>query len=199
MRTIRHYVDRRAAEQPHDIWLIAPETGETMPFAQLRLNSIDLTRFLLAAGLKKGDKVALMLHNSYQTARLLIGVMYGGFMVAPLNLLAQPSQLSYVLQHSDTKIIFTTAEFSDRLETALAGVDHGITIIAIDPDTPSLFENTDLPELALPEVAECCSTPPAPPANPRAASGRMSASLARWSRATCISAATSNQRIVFSS
>ena len=132
MRTIRDYVDRRAAEQPHDTWLIAPETGETMSYAQLRLNSIDLTRFLLAAGLKKGDKVALMLHNSYQTARLLIGVMYGGFMVAPLNLLAQPSQLSYVLQHSDTRVIFTTAEFSDRLEAALAGVDHGITIVAID-------------------------------------------------------------------
>jgi len=154
MRTIRHYVDRRAAEQPHDTWLIAPETGETMTFAQLRLNSIDLTRFLLAAGLKKGDKVALMLHNSYQTARLLIGVMYGGFMVAPLNLLAQPSQLSYVLQHSDTRVIFTTAEFSDRLEAALAGIDHGITIVAIDPDANSLFENTTLPELALPEVSE---------------------------------------------
>ena len=154
MRTIRDYVNRRAAEQPDATWLIAPETGATMTFAQLQRNSQDLTRFLIGAGLKKGDKVALMLHNSYQTARLLIGVMYGGFMVAPLNLLAQPSQLTYVLQHSDTRIIFTSEEFAGRLEAALEGLDHGITIIAIDPDATSLFEHAHLPDTPLPDVKE---------------------------------------------
>ena len=154
MRTIRDYVDRRAAEQPDGTWLIAPETGATMTFAQLQRNSQDLTRFLTGAGLKKGDKVALMLHNSYQTARLLIGVMYGGFMVAPLNLLAQPSQLTYVLQHSDTRIIFTSEEFAGRLEAALEGLDHGITIIAIEPDATALFEHAHLPDTQLPDVKE---------------------------------------------
>jgi long-chain acyl-CoA synthetase len=154
MRTIRHIVDRQARERPDATWLIAPETGATMTFAQLQCNSQDLTRFLLGAGLKKGDKVALMLHNSFQTARLLIGVMYGGFMVAPLNLLAQPSQLTYVLQHSDTRIIFTSEEFAQRLEAALAGLDHGITIIAIDPDAATLFEHAHLPDASLPEVSE---------------------------------------------
>ena len=154
MRTIRHIVDRQARERPDARWLIAPETGATMTFAQLQRNSQDLTRFLIGAGLKKGDKVALMLHNSYQTARLLIGVMYGGFMVAPLNLLAQPSQLTYVLQHSDTRIIFTSEEFADRLEAALEGLDHGITIIAIDPDATSLFEHAHLPDTLLPDVKE---------------------------------------------
>ena len=139
MRTIRDYVDRRAAEQPDATWLIAPETGATMTFAQLQRNSQDLTRFLTGAGLKKGDKVALMLHNSYHTARLLIGVMYGGFMVAPLNLLAQPSQLTYVLQHSDTRIIFTSEEFAGRLEAALEGLDHSITIIAINTIIVKLY------------------------------------------------------------
>jgi hypothetical protein len=67
-----------------------------------------------------------------------------------LILLAQPSQLSYVLQHSDTRIIFTSAEFAERLEVALEGIDHGITIIAIDPDATTLFERAHLPDT--PEV-----------------------------------------------
>ena len=78
MRTIRHHVDSRAAEQPLSTYLIAPETGAVMTYAELRRASQRLTRFLLGRGLVKGDKVALMLHNGYQTARLLIGVMYGG-------------------------------------------------------------------------------------------------------------------------
>ncbi len=154
MRTIRHIVDRQARERPDATWLIAPETGAVMTFAQLQRNSQDLTHFLIGAGLEKGDKVALMLHNSFQTARLLIGVMYGGFMVAPLNLLAQPSQLTYVLQHSDTRIIFTSEEFAGRLEAALQGLDHGITIIAIDPDATALFEHAHLPDTPLPDVTE---------------------------------------------
>ena len=64
-----------------------------------------------------------MLHNGYQTARLLIGVMYAGFTVAPLNLLAQRSQLAYVLEHSDTRLVFTSAEFAAaRCDDGAAGM-----------------------------------------------------------------------------
>ena len=159
MRTIRHLVDRQARERPDATWLIAPETGATMSFAQLQRDSHDLTRFLRSRGLAKGDKVALMLHNGYQTARLLIGVMYGGFMVAPLNLLAQPSQLAYVLEHSDTRMVFTSAEFTERVQAALAGLGRAVEVVTIDPDATAIFDAAALPELvlteaALPEVTE---------------------------------------------
>ncbi len=154
MRTIRHLVDTRAAEQPGATYLIAPETGVTMSYMRLRQDSVDLTRYLLGMGLVKGDKVALMLHNSYQTARLLIGVMYGGFMVAPLNLLAQPSQLAYVLDHSDTKVVFTSEEFAKRLQAALKGIQREISVIAINPDATEIFNRKSLPDATLPDVAE---------------------------------------------
>ncbi len=154
MRTIRHIVDAQAAKQPAAVWLIAPETGRVMNYGQLQRESRELGSYLLGLGLNKGDKVALMLHNSYQTARLLIGVMYSGFMVAPLNLLAQPSQLAYVLDHSDTRVVFTSGEFAERLRAALANVDREITVIAIDPDGLDLFERETLPDVPLPEVSE---------------------------------------------
>jgi len=95
-----------------------------------------------------------MLHNGYQAGQLLIGVMYAGFTVAPLNLLAQPSQLAYVMDHSDTRVVFTTEEFSERLKTALAGIRRDITVIVIDPDATEIFDTAALPDLALPEVEE---------------------------------------------
>ncbi len=154
MHTIRHIVDHQARERPDATWLIAPETGATMDYAQLQRDSQDLSRFLLGMGINKGDKVALMLHNSYQTARLLIGVMYGGFMVAPLNLLAQPSQLAYVLEHSDTCLVFTSEEFAERLKAALAGNPRKITVIVINPDAQEFFDRAALPDVQLPEVSE---------------------------------------------
>ena len=126
MRTIRYHVDRQAREQPDAPYLIAPETGRTLTYGQLKRDSAELGRYLAGQGLAKGDKVALMLHNSYQAARLLIGVMYAGYTVAPLNLLAQPSQLAYVLEHSDSKLVFTSAEHVSQLSSALDKINNKI-------------------------------------------------------------------------
>ncbi|HTE16102.1 MAG TPA: AMP-binding protein, partial [Burkholderiales bacterium] len=132
--------------------MIAPETGATLTYAQLQRDSIQLAAFLLSHRLRKGDKVALMLHNSYQTAQLLIGVMYAGFMVAPLNLLAQTSQLSYVLDHSDCKLVFTSEVLAPRVREALANVNRTIEVVVIDPDAKTIFDAQ--PEIALPELRE---------------------------------------------
>ncbi len=111
---------------------------------------MQLGRYLDAQGLAKGDKVALMLHNGYQTGRLLIGVMYAGYMVAPLNLLAQPSQLAYVLDHSDTRLVFTSAELAERLHAALKDIQRDIKVVVIDPDAISIFDDASLPDCATP-------------------------------------------------
>ena len=152
MRSIRHYVNLRASETPDAPYVIAPESGATLTYAQLQRDSVQLATFLLNHGLRKGDKIALMLHNSYQTARLLIGVMYGGFMAAPLNLLAQTSQLTYVLDHSDSKLVFTSEALAPRVREALAHVKRGIEVIVIDPDAETIFDAQA--EAALPDVSE---------------------------------------------
>jgi len=153
-RTIRHYVDLQARAQPAAPYLIAPETDRALTYAQLQVDSIALGCYLAAQGLAKGDKVALMLHNGYQTARLLIGVMYAGFTVAPLNLLAQPSQLAYVLEHSDTRLVFTSAELVGRLHAALKDIAREIKVVVIDPDSTSIAGVAAPSQSALPPVTE---------------------------------------------
>ncbi len=113
-----------ARETPDAPYVIAPETRTTLTYAQLQRDSVQFAAFLLNRRLRKGDKVALMLHNSYQTARRLIGVMYVGFMVAPLNLLAQVSQLTYVLDHSDSELVFTSVELAPRVHEVLVDVSR---------------------------------------------------------------------------
>ncbi len=154
MRTIRHHVDRRAREQPEAPYLIAPETGATLTYGELAAASEALGRYLLGEGLGKGDKVALMLHNGYQTGRLLIGLMYAGFVVAPLNLLAQPSQLEYVLDHSDVKLVFVSRELEARLRAALAGVPRDVRVVVIDPDAVEFLERGMLTASPLPGIGE---------------------------------------------
>lgn len=154
MRTIRHYVDLQARERRGAPYLIAPATGRVMTYSQLQQDSCELGAALLARRLNKGDKVALMLHNSYQASRLLLGVMYAGFVVAPLNLLAQPSQLAYVFDHSDTRIVFTSSEFAARLDAMLTGIKRRIEVIVIDPDAENVFGSPAVRQRSLPDISE---------------------------------------------
>ena len=97
METLRTLIDRSAQDRPHDVYLIAPEPDLQLTFAQLHSDSQTLSNSFLGMGLKKGDSIALMLNNGYQTAKIFLGALYGGFTIVPLNVQAQPSHLSYIL------------------------------------------------------------------------------------------------------
>jgi long-chain acyl-CoA synthetase len=157
-RTIRDYVDHWAERTPAAPWLIAPETGAVMTYGRLQEHCQELARVLLMNGLQPGDKVSLMMHNGYQTARLLIGIMYAGMTVQPVNLLAQGSQLKYVLEHSDTKLVFCAHEFVERLREPLEAItadgSREIAVFPLNPDQIDIFDDPYIAHVPLPSVNE---------------------------------------------
>ncbi len=134
LHTIRAHVDRQATQRPTATYLIAPETGLAMSFLGLQAASQHLAAYLLEQGIQPGAKVALLMHNGYQTCRLFIGAMYGGYCITPLNMLAQPSQLSYVLEHSDAEIVFVAPDQLERLQLAAANLARPPKMIVCDVD-----------------------------------------------------------------
>lgn len=157
MRTIRHIIDTRAEQQPDQPYLIAPETGRTLTYGRLRRDARVLAAFLNAKGLRKGETVCLMMHNGYQAANLFLGIMYAGRVVSPINLLAQPAQLEYVLAHSDARLVFVAEAHRERLEAALAKLDRPVAVEVIDVDAQKLFpgvaESVDLPAVGEDDAA----------------------------------------------
>ena len=155
MRTIRHYIDMQAEKAPEKVFMYAPEPRLTLTYAQLKHDSVELGRYLYNKGLQKGDKISFMAGNGYQTTKIFLGSMYAGLVVAPLNLMSQPSQLEYVLQHSDTCLVFYTADQKERLEKAARNVDRPIEMIQMDNDTQKFFSSDrEFSRNLLPEVEE---------------------------------------------
>ncbi|HMA32432.1 MAG TPA: AMP-binding protein, partial [Casimicrobiaceae bacterium] len=140
--TIRSLVDTQAAARPADVWLVAPETGRELTYAGLRESSLRLAAFLADRGIAAGERVATFMGNGLQTARLFIGVMYAGRVVTPLNLLAQASQLDYVLAHSDARLVFVAPAERERLAASAARAGRAIEIVTVDPDCEEFI--TDL-------------------------------------------------------
>ncbi|MCX7147330.1 MAG: AMP-binding protein [Sulfuritalea sp.] len=143
LRTIRARVDHQAAQRPSATYLIAPETGRAMSFLGLQSASRRLAGYLQSQGIEPGAKVALLMQNGYQTCRLLIGAMYGGYCITPLNMLAQPSQLSYVLEHSDAGIVFIAPDQLERLQQASANLVRPPKIVVCEVDAEEFLPAAD--------------------------------------------------------
>ncbi len=155
MRTIRHYIDMRAAKEPDKIYMFAPEPNLPLTYGQLQSDSVQLGKFLYKKGLQKGDKISFMLGNGYQATKIFLGSMYAGLVVAPLNLQSQPSQLEYVMTHSDTRIIFYSDDQRERVVRAANKIERPIELIQIDNDAQQLFDaDMDLPGVELPPISE---------------------------------------------
>src|SRR5205807_8911147 len=101
-----------------------------------------LGAYLAQQRIPPGSVVSFMLPNGIAAASVFLGAMYAGYVVSPVSLVAQDTQLAYTLAHSGTRIVFAAPEFIDRLH-ALRPRDRGVVVLLdTDPDRLELEEST---------------------------------------------------------
>jgi len=132
--TVREVVERAARDAPERPYLLAPESGRQLSYAELRARAADVAERLASLGLGKGDPVSFLLGNGPATVELILGSMYGGHVCAPLNPAAGLSQLAYVLEHSRTGIVFVSPNYEAQLREAAASIGRGVRIVPTDVD-----------------------------------------------------------------
>src|SRR5580700_12240072 len=74
-----------AGGQPSAQALVAPEDPEGLTYAQLADRIDTLARLLAGAGVRRGDRVAIVLPNGPECIEVLLAVMWLGAAAAPLN------------------------------------------------------------------------------------------------------------------
>jgi acyl-CoA synthetase (AMP-forming)/AMP-acid ligase II len=119
MRSFRDVIDTHAAAQPDAVFLLAPEPGLAVTYGGLQGTSRALASYLARERVSPGSVVSFMLPNGISAASIFLGAMYAGYVVSPVNLLAQDAHLAYVLAHSGTRVIFAATEFVGRLRGLL--------------------------------------------------------------------------------
>lgn len=134
MNTVRQLVEHHAATQPDKAFMIAPESGVAMSYARLHEYSRDIGARLDALGVEKGEKVAFLLPNGYWTTALLLGVICSGRVIVPLNAVSGDSALSYVIGHSETRVILVNDEFAEKFSGVLSALPDSVLLIPTDVD-----------------------------------------------------------------
>jgi acyl-CoA synthetase (AMP-forming)/AMP-acid ligase II len=118
--TLRDALQSHAENQASAPFVIAPSNGAITKYRDLFEDSAFLSSQLISLGLNRGSHVGFLLHNGYRTTATFIGLMAGGYVAVPLNLLAHGTQLAHVLSHSDVELVFVSAPYLAQLNEAIA-------------------------------------------------------------------------------
>ncbi len=110
-RTVTRYADQTAFIN----------MGEVMTFRKLEERSRAFAAYLQnQLGLKKGDRVALMMPNLLQYPVALFGVLRAGMVVVNVNPLYTPRELEHQLKDSGASTIVIVSNFAHTLEKVVA-------------------------------------------------------------------------------
>ena len=153
-RDLRGLVEARASQTPDAIYAVGLVDGATLRFDDLASSCRRIARLTADLGLQPGDTVSLVMPNGLQTLRVLLGAMYAGLIVNPVNLLSQPAQMGYVLGHSDCRLVIVSPEWEARVRDLVVALDREVIVLVADPDG-----------LALPGESTGSPEPPEPPGN----------------------------------
>ena len=95
--------------------------GESLTYAELARKATAFAAYLQSVGVKPGDRVAIMLPNTFQYPVALFGVLKAGAIVVNVNPLYTVRELSHQLKDSGAQTIVVFENFAKTVEDSLAG------------------------------------------------------------------------------
>ena len=83
-------------------------------------------------GIKTGDTVSIMAFNTPEIFEAHYSIPMVGAVINAINTRLDPNTISYILEHSDAKVLIIDRQFHEVIAKALKNVKNKITIIDID-------------------------------------------------------------------
>ncbi|KAF2323030.1 hypothetical protein GH714_032876 [Hevea brasiliensis] len=133
--------------------LINGVTGDVYTYAEVELTARRVASGLNKLGVKQGEVIMLLLHNSPQFVLSFLGASYRGAIATAANPFFTPAEIAKQAKASNSKLIITQAAYADKVKDLAS--DHGIKILCIDsaPDGCLHFSGlSEANEIDMPDV-----------------------------------------------
>jgi Acyl-CoA synthetases (AMP-forming)/AMP-acid ligases II len=113
-----------------------------------------MANLLLKRGIKKGDKVAILLMNCLEWLPIYFGIIKAGAVAVPLNFRYTAEEIKYCLELSESIALIFGPEFVERVETIYRQMPQVKLLLFAGENRPSFAESYDR------LTANCCSEDP---------------------------------------
>ncbi|HJX02972.1 MAG TPA: class I adenylate-forming enzyme family protein [Dehalococcoidia bacterium] len=166
--TIVDLLKANAEKYPQDTALIEVDpdlhTRREIDWQTFNLQTNQVANYLTQKGVKKNDKVAMLMHNSLEWLPIYFGIMKTGAWVVPLNFRFIAVDVEYCLSISEANIIFIDPEYMRMVDELKNKVSPTLHVIVVGQNTsPEYIYLKDIfasspasePEILLLETEDC--------------------------------------------
>ena len=138
---IHHFLEHSALRYPDKqaVW----HKDEWLTYAQLEARANKLANYLISAGIQRGDRVAILIENSFDYVIAYFGALKAGAVTVPLSTDTTTDALIYYLNHSESRAIVTNKRFTRHLAPAIEKSPKMELVVAADQKDLSVYEAID--------------------------------------------------------
>jgi acyl-CoA synthetase (AMP-forming)/AMP-acid ligase II len=111
------YPGRTAEELPDKPAVVMAGSGEVVTYAELEARSCRLARLFRAAGLQRGDHVALFLENHPRYLEVYWAAMRSGLYLTTVNRYLTSEEAAYIVDDCGARALVTSAALVDAAQT----------------------------------------------------------------------------------
>ena len=162
---VTEYLERNARLWPNDVALVELNPTVTVPtlttwkeydlvqplkgvpyrqeitWAVFNEKSNRVANFLIARGIKKDDKVAILMMNCLDWLPIYFGILKSGAVAVPLNFRYSSDEIEYCLNLSDSIVLIFGTEFIGRIEEIAPSISKGRLLLYMGPSCPTFAED----------------------------------------------------------
>lgn len=126
-----------------------------LTWRQFDMEANRAANLLLTRGVKKGDKVAILMMNCLEWLPVYFGILKCGALAVPMNYRYTAEEIKYCLELSDSSVLIYGPEFTDRIAAVRGELDGVRHFFFVGDDVPPEAESFS-------EYVTYCSVNPPP-------------------------------------
>jgi long-chain acyl-CoA synthetase len=101
-------------------------------FTEIERDANRFSNYLVARGLKPGEKISTICNNSVEFVKALFGIHRAGLVWVPINTMLGPADMDYILDHAEVKFALIDDNLYAQPDRRAALQKRGIDLIAIN-------------------------------------------------------------------
>jgi long-chain acyl-CoA synthetase len=99
------------------------DKNKRLTYKELDLRANKIANGITTMGLKKGDKIGILLYNCNEFVEIYYGMAKAGIISVPINFRLAGPEIEYILKNSDSKALIMGDDFIDRINPIRANLE----------------------------------------------------------------------------
>lgn len=122
---------RRAARRFPDRTALT-DGAKRITFTEIERDANRFANYLVARGLKPGDKMSTICNNSVEMVKALFGIHRAGLVWVPINTMLGPDDMDYIMDHAGVRFALIDDNLHAQPERCAALERRKVDLIAVD-------------------------------------------------------------------